>query len=70
MLLSLSIIYEYSEWDEYLVGSPDDVIKQIQSYRKIGVTNFMAVMNFGGLEHHKVPSSLGLFGKCIIPACK
>ncbi|WP_026592903.1 LLM class flavin-dependent oxidoreductase [Bacillus sp. UNC437CL72CviS29] len=53
-----------------VIGSPDDIIKQIQSYREIGVTNFMAVMNFGGLEHHKVLSSLDLFGKYVIPACK
>jgi alkanesulfonate monooxygenase SsuD/methylene tetrahydromethanopterin reductase-like flavin-dependent oxidoreductase (luciferase family) len=53
-----------------VIGSPDEVIKQIQSYREIGVTNFMAIMNFGGLEHHKVLSSLDLFGKYVIPACK
>ncbi|PEE36913.1 LLM class flavin-dependent oxidoreductase [Bacillus pseudomycoides] len=53
-----------------VIGSPDEVIKQIQSYREIGVTNFMAVMNFGGLENHKVLSSLDLFGKYVIPACK
>ncbi|PGC23098.1 LLM class flavin-dependent oxidoreductase [Bacillus pseudomycoides] len=53
-----------------VIGSPDEVIKQIQSYSEIGVTNFMAVMNFGGLENHKVLSSLDLFGKYVIPACK
>ena len=53
-----------------IIGSPDEVIQQIQSYSEIGVTNFMAVMNFGGLEHHKVLSSLDLFGKYVIPACK
>lgn len=53
-----------------IIGSPDEVIKQIESYREIGVTNFMAIMNFGGLEHHKVLSSLDLFGKYVIPACK
>ncbi|WP_018755719.1 LLM class flavin-dependent oxidoreductase [Paenibacillus terrigena] len=53
-----------------VIGSPDEVIKQIQSYSEIGVTNFMAVMNFGGLEHHKVLSSLDLFGKYVIPACR
>ncbi|EEM16728.1 MULTISPECIES: LLM class flavin-dependent oxidoreductase [Bacillus] len=53
-----------------VIGSPDEVIKQIQSYREIGVTNFMAVMNFGGLEHHKVLSSLDLFGKYVVPVCK
>lgn len=53
-----------------VIGSPDEVIKQIQSYREIGVTNVMAIMNFGGLEHHKVLSSLDLFGKHVIPACK
>ncbi|WP_338749296.1 LLM class flavin-dependent oxidoreductase [Bacillus sp. FJAT-52991] len=53
-----------------VIGSPDEVIKQVQSYREIGVTNFMAIMNFGGLEHHKVLSSLDLFGKYVIPECK
>lgn len=53
-----------------IIGSPDEVSKQIQSYREIGITNFMAVMNFGGLEHHKVLSSLDLFGKYVIPTFK
>jgi alkanesulfonate monooxygenase SsuD/methylene tetrahydromethanopterin reductase-like flavin-dependent oxidoreductase (luciferase family) len=53
-----------------IIGSPDEVIKQIQSYQEIGVTNLMAVLNFGGLEHHKVLSSMELFGKYVIPAFK
>ncbi|MFF0827476.1 LLM class flavin-dependent oxidoreductase [Brevibacillus sp. NPDC003359] len=53
-----------------VIGSPEDVIKHVQSYREIGVTNFMAVMNFGGFEHRKVLSSLDLFAKYVIPACK
>lgn len=53
-----------------VIGCPEEVIKQIHSYKEIGVTNFMTIMNFGGLEHHKVLSSLDLFGKYVIPACK
>ncbi|GGE29271.1 hypothetical protein GCM10011571_34250 [Marinithermofilum abyssi] len=56
--------------EQVLVGSPEDVIRQIEAYHEIGITNLMALMNFGGMAHEKVCRSLELFGKHVIPAFK
>jgi len=56
--------------EQAIFGSPDEVIQQIKAYREIGITHFMALMNFGALEHAKVLKSMELFGKYVIPAFK
>lgn len=55
--------------------SRDELAKLIETYKNVyqksGHGNpDQLVMNFGGLEHHKVLSSLDLFGKYVIPVCK
>ncbi len=56
--------------EQAIFGSPDEVVEQIQRYRAIGVNHFMALMNFGALEHRKVMQSLELFAKHVIPALR
>lgn len=54
--------------EQAIFGSPDEVIAQIKAYESIGVNHFMALMNFGALEHPKVLRSMELFSRYVIPA--
>lgn len=56
--------------EQAIFGSPDEVIRQIEAYREIGVNHFMALMNFGALDHKKVVQSIELFAKYVIPALR
>jgi alkanesulfonate monooxygenase SsuD/methylene tetrahydromethanopterin reductase-like flavin-dependent oxidoreductase (luciferase family) len=55
---------------QVIFGSPDEVIRQIEEYREIGVNHFMALMNFGALDHKKVVRSMELFAKYVIPSLR
>lgn len=56
--------------EQAIFGSPEEVVEQIRAYRDIGVNHFMALMNFGALEHEKVLRSMELFGRYVIPALR
>ncbi len=54
--------------EQAIFGSPDDVIRQIRAYEAVGVNHFIALMNFGGLDHQKVLRSMDLFSRHVMPA--
>ncbi|MBI4627861.1 MAG: LLM class flavin-dependent oxidoreductase, partial [Candidatus Rokubacteria bacterium] len=49
-------------------GSPEDVIRVARRYEQAGLTDFLAITNFGGLEHARVLRSMELLAKHVLPA--
>jgi alkanesulfonate monooxygenase SsuD/methylene tetrahydromethanopterin reductase-like flavin-dependent oxidoreductase (luciferase family) len=49
-------------------GSPDEVIRVARLYADAGLTHFLAITNFGGLEHKKVLRSMELMAKHVFSA--
>jgi alkanesulfonate monooxygenase SsuD/methylene tetrahydromethanopterin reductase-like flavin-dependent oxidoreductase (luciferase family) len=49
-------------------GSPEDVIRVARVYEQAGLTDFLAIMNFGGLPHDRVLRSMQLMAKHVLPA--
>ncbi|MBI4610763.1 MAG: LLM class flavin-dependent oxidoreductase [Candidatus Rokubacteria bacterium] len=56
------------EKDLLAFGSPEDVIQVARRYAAAGLTHFLAITNFGGLEHKKVLRSMELLAKHVFPA--
>lgn len=56
------------ETDLVAFGSPEDVIRVARRYEEAGLTHFLAITNFGGLEHKKVLRSMELLAKHVFPA--
>lgn len=48
-------------------GSPDEVARVARRYEEAGLTHFLAIANFGGLEHKKVLHSMELLAKHVVP---
>ena len=51
-------------------GSPEDVVRVARLYEQAGLTDFLAITNFGGLPHVKVLRSMELMAKHVLPAFK
>jgi alkanesulfonate monooxygenase SsuD/methylene tetrahydromethanopterin reductase-like flavin-dependent oxidoreductase (luciferase family) len=49
-------------------GSPEDVIRVARVYEQAGLTDFLAIMNFGGLSHDRVLRSMQLMASHVLPA--
>jgi alkanesulfonate monooxygenase SsuD/methylene tetrahydromethanopterin reductase-like flavin-dependent oxidoreductase (luciferase family) len=49
-------------------GSPEDVIRVARVYEQAGLTDFLAIMNFGGLPHARVLRSMQLMAQHVLPA--
>ncbi len=49
-------------------GDPGEIIRVAKRYEEAGLTHCMAIMNFGGLPHEKVLSSMELMAKEVLPA--
>ena len=48
-------------------ANPDDCIKYIEDYERMGVDEIMPLFQVGPVTHEEVMESLRLFGKYIIP---
>ena len=63
-------------WDtllanDALAGPPDHVIEQIKKLqRAVGIDYLIAFMDAGGIDHHKIMSSIELLGTRVMPAFK
>ena len=51
----------------FCIGNPDDCIKYIEDYERMGVDEIMPLFQVGPVSHEEVMESLRLFGKYIIP---
>ena len=56
------------EKDLIAFGSPEDVIRVARLYEQAGLTDFLAITNFGGLAHAKVLRSMELMAKHVLSA--
>lgn len=56
--------------DRHLIafGSPDDVVRVARMYEACGYTDYLAIMNFGGLPHASVLRSMERLAKHVLPA--
>jgi alkanesulfonate monooxygenase SsuD/methylene tetrahydromethanopterin reductase-like flavin-dependent oxidoreductase (luciferase family) len=54
--------------DLIAVGGPDDLIRIARRYERLGLTHFLAIMNFGGLDHARVLRSMERMATHVLPA--
>jgi alkanesulfonate monooxygenase SsuD/methylene tetrahydromethanopterin reductase-like flavin-dependent oxidoreductase (luciferase family) len=56
------------ERDLIAFGSPEDVVRVARRYEAAGFTDYLAMMNFGGLEHARVLRSMERLARHVLPA--
>ena len=56
------------EKDLIAVGGPEELIRIARRYESLGLTHFLAIMNFGGLDHARVLRSMERMAKHVLPA--
>jgi len=50
----------------FVVGTPDEAVKEIERIEKMGVTHIVMQMQFGGMDPRFAEHSLRLFGEAVI----
>ena len=55
------------EKDLIAYGSPEDIARVARRYAEAGLTHFLAISNFGGLEHRRVLRSMESIAKHVLP---
>jgi alkanesulfonate monooxygenase SsuD/methylene tetrahydromethanopterin reductase-like flavin-dependent oxidoreductase (luciferase family) len=54
--------------DQFIMGTPDHVIKKMEKYQGIGLDHLMCMMQGGpSLPHEKIVESMKLMGETVIP---
>jgi alkanesulfonate monooxygenase SsuD/methylene tetrahydromethanopterin reductase-like flavin-dependent oxidoreductase (luciferase family) len=48
-------------------GGPEDIVRVARAYERAGLTHFLAITNFGGLEHARVLRSMELMARHVLP---
>jgi alkanesulfonate monooxygenase SsuD/methylene tetrahydromethanopterin reductase-like flavin-dependent oxidoreductase (luciferase family) len=56
------------ERDLVAFGGPDDLTRIARRYERLGLTHFLAIMNFGGLDHARVLRSMERMATHVLPA--
>lgn len=56
------------ERDLIAFGSPEDVIRVARRYEAAGFTDYLAIVNFGGLDHARVLASMERLARHVLPA--
>ena len=57
--------------DRFLIGTPQEVVREIQRYRdQLGVTHMLFRMQWPGMPHREVIRQLELFGQQVAPQFK
>ena len=68
---SFSVPFEELSKDRFLIGTPDDVVKEIKRYEeRLGINNMVFRMQWPGMEHEKVMKQLDLIARYVIPQIK
>jgi alkanesulfonate monooxygenase SsuD/methylene tetrahydromethanopterin reductase-like flavin-dependent oxidoreductase (luciferase family) len=49
-------------------GDPSEIIRVARLYEEAGLTDFLAITNFGGMPHARVQNSMRLLGEHVVPA--
>jgi alkanesulfonate monooxygenase SsuD/methylene tetrahydromethanopterin reductase-like flavin-dependent oxidoreductase (luciferase family) len=55
------------EGDLIAFGGPDDLVRIARRYEALGLTHWLAIMNFGGLDHTRVLRSMERMAKDVLP---
>lgn len=55
------------EKDLIACGDPDEILRVARRYKAAGLTDFLAITNFGGMPNDKVVASMKLIAKHVIP---
>ena len=63
-------IEAFDEADMVLIGNPDEVIRKMEAYERIGVDHVLCDVDFGHLKHEDIMRSIELLGKYVIPYFK
>jgi len=50
------------------IGDPNDVVEIVKRYQQCGLTDFLAITNFGGMPHKQVLKSMELLATQVQPA--
>ena len=53
----------FDEADMVLIGTPDDVIRKMEAYERIGVDHVLCDVDFGHLKHEDIMRSIELSGE-------
>ena len=53
-----------------IAGNPESCIKGVQMYEETGVDQVMLIMQTETIPHERALSSIEMFGKHVIPACR
>ena len=65
---TFSVPYEELARDRFLIGTPDDVVREIRRYEeRLGINYMICRLQWPGLEHEKVMKQLELIGRHVIP---
>ncbi len=56
------------ENDVVAFGDPEEIVRVARRYAGAGLTDWLAITNFGGLEHKKVLRSMELLARHVLPA--
>jgi probable F420-dependent oxidoreductase len=56
--------------DRFIVGTPEEVVEELERYRALGVTHLIARMHFHGSDHAAVLRAMELFADSVIPAMR
>lgn len=57
------------EKDLVAFGDPEEILRVARRYEKAGLTNFLAINNFGGMPHKQVLQSMELISKGVLQPC-
>jgi len=57
------------ERDLVAFGDPEEISRVVSRYESAGLSNFLAINNFGGLPHKQVLNSMELISKGVIQPC-
>ena len=67
---SFNVPFEQLARDRFLIGTPDDLIAEVERYEQLGVNYMLFRMQWPGMPQDQVIRQLELFGKHIIPYFK
>ena len=68
---SFSVPFEELSRDRFLIGTPDDVVREIKRYRdSLGVNCMIFRMQWPGMEQAKVLKQLNLMSRYVLPQVK
>ncbi len=67
---SFNVPFEQLARERFLIGTPDDLIAEVERYEQLGVNQMLSRMQWPGMPQDQVIRQLELFGKYVIPHFK